>query len=286
MNDPEPTIPDDVPDARPSSNSIPEPSAADHPESTAIPSEPGRLGPRRPLLRRRGLWIAVVAVACSILGVTVGLATTSSAAPPSQSTTAARPASGGAPVSATAPGSGSNARSGPASGGAAGTVRSVSISSFTMTTSGAQDVTVDDSSSTAYKKGNSSTSATAITKGETVLVLGITDNTTIDATQVIMESGDASANSSTTKVVPFQRGTQTTSKQVGQIPANWSEGSGTVVGGTAANQATEAALAAYPGGIVDRVVLLSDGDYNVHYIGVNWPHHVFLNQDFKVIGAE
>jgi hypothetical protein len=87
-------------------------------------------------------------------------------------------------------------------------------------------------------------------------------------------------------VVPFQRGTQTTSKQVGPTPANWSEGSGTIVSGSAANQATEATLAAYPGGIVDRVVLLSDGDYNVHYIGVNWPHHVFLDQDVKVIGAE
>jgi hypothetical protein len=47
----------------------------------------------------------------------------------------------------------------------------------------------------------------------------------------------------------------------------------------------EAALAAYPGGIVDRVVQLSNGEYEVHYIGVNWPHHVFVNQDFKVIGA-
>ena len=75
------------------------------------------------------------------------------------------------------------------------------------------------------------------------------------------------------------------SKQVGHIPANWSAGSGTIVSGPAANKATEAALAAYPGGIVDRVVKLSDGEYNVHYIGVNWPHHVFVNQDFTVVGA-
>ena len=87
-------------------------------------------------------------------------------------------------------------------------------------------------------------------------------------------------------MVPFQRGAQSTSKQVGQIPANWSQGSGTIISGTAANEATEAALAAYPGGVVDRVVKLSDGEYNVHYIGVNWPHHVFVNQDFKVVGAE
>jgi hypothetical protein len=86
-------------------------------------------------------------------------------------------------------------------------------------------------------------------------------------------------------VVPFQRGAPSTSKQVGQIPANYTQGSGTIVSGTTANKATEAALAAYPGGIVDRVVQLSNGEYEVHYIGVNWPHHVFVNADFKVVGA-
>jgi hypothetical protein len=54
---------------------------------------------------------------------------------------------------------------------------------------------------------------------------------------------------------------------------------------TAADQATKAALAAYPGGVVDRVVQLSDGEYEVHDIGVNWPHHIFVNQDFTVVGA-
>lgn len=33
-------------------------------------------------------------------------------------------------------------------------------------------------------------------------------------------------------------------------------------------------------------VQLSNGDYEVHNIGVNWPHHVFVNENFKVIGAE
>jgi hypothetical protein len=64
------------------------------------------------------------------------------------------------------------------------------------------------------------------------------------------------------------------------------QGSGTIVSGTAANKATEAALAAYPGGIVDRVVQLSNGEYEVHYIGVNWRHHIFVNQDFTVVGAD
>jgi hypothetical protein len=37
---------------------------------------------------------------------------------------------------------------------------------------------------------------------------------------------------------------------------------------------------------VDRVVKLSNGEYEVHYIGVNWPHHIFVNQDFTVVGAD
>jgi hypothetical protein len=86
-------------------------------------------------------------------------------------------------------------------------------------------------------------------------------------------------------VVPFQQGAATTSKLVGQIPADYSQGSGTIVSGTAASKATEAALAMYPGGIVDRVVQLSGGEYEVHYIGVNWPHHIFVNQSFVVVGA-
>ena len=56
--------------------------------------------------------------------------------------------------------------------------------------------------------------------------------------------------------------------------------------GTAANKAKAAAEAAYPGGIVNRVVRLSGGEYNVNMIGVNWPHHVFVSTDFKVVGAE
>jgi hypothetical protein len=87
-------------------------------------------------------------------------------------------------------------------------------------------------------------------------------------------------------VIPFQGGAPTTSKQVGQIPPNYSQGSGTIVSGTTANKATEAALAAYPGGVVDRVVKLSNGEYEVHNIGVNWPHHIFVSQDFKVVGAD
>ena len=186
------------------------------------------------------------------------------------------------------PGSGgSNARSGPAAGGSSGTVDTVSDSSFTISTSADQRVTIKKASSTAYQKGTSSSSASAITKGENVLVLGTTSGTTITASQVIVQpnGGGSSATSSSAAVVPFQRGAAPTSKQVGQIPANYRQGSGTIVSGTQANKATEAALAAYPGGIVDRVVKLSNGEYEVHNIGVNWPYHIFVNQDFKVVGA-
>ena len=213
-------------------------------------------------------------------GSSSGTATASSSSSTSSSATAGHPGSGG-----------SNARSGPASGGASGTVGSVSTSSFTLSTSAGVKVTVDEASSTTYQNGTISISASAITNGESVLVLGTvntTNGTTIAATQVIVQptGSGGSAASSAAGVVPFQRGVPTTSKQVGQIPANYSQGSGTIVSGTTANKATEAALAAYPGGVVDRVVKLSNGEYEVHNIGVNWPHHVFVNQDFKVVGAD
>ena len=213
-----------------------------------------------------------------------GTATASSSSSTSSSSTTTQPSGPGG-------GGGSNARSGPASGGASGTVSNVSTSGFTLTTSAGQKVTVDEASSTTYQNGTISISASAITNGESVLVLGTvntTNGTTIAATQVIVQptGSGGSAASSAAGVVPFQRGAPTTSKQVGQIPANYSQGSGTIVSGTTANKATEAALAAYPGGVVDRVVKLSNGEYEVHTIGVNWPHHVFVNQHFKVVGAD
>jgi membrane-bound inhibitor of C-type lysozyme len=181
---------------------------------------------------------------------------------------------------------GSNARSGPAAGGVVGKVSSVSTSSFTVSTSAGQKVTVKTTSSTTYRRGTRSTTARAITKGRSVLVLGTTNATTITAKQVIVHpASGGSATFSPSKVIPFKRGAPTTSKQDGKIPANYTEGSGTIVSGTKANKATTAALATYPGGVVDRVVKLSNGEYEVHNIGVNWPHHVFVSKSFKVVGA-
>jgi hypothetical protein len=97
----------------------------------------------------------------------------------------------------------------------------------------------------------------------------------------------SSANAATAgKVIPFHRGEPSPATKVGQVPANWSAGTGTLVTGEAANKAEAAAVAAYPGGTVNRVVLLSNGEFNVHVIGVNWPHHVFVSKTFNVLGAE
>jgi hypothetical protein len=88
------------------------------------------------------------------------------------------------------------------------------------------------------------------------------------------------------QVIPFTQGQPSPTQVVGQIPPSYIQGGGTIVTGTAADTATAAAVAGYPGGTVDRVVLLSSGDYEVHMIAVNWPHHVFVNSNFTVIGAE
>jgi hypothetical protein len=229
----------------------------------------------RTLTRSLAAAVAAIAIGGGTYGIVSATAGGSSAA------------AGGSAPSAAGSGGGSNARSGPAAGGSSGTVAAVSASGFTVTTSAGQKVTVDEASSTTYQKGTTPASASEVGRGDSVLVLGTTSGTTITATQVTVQpAGAGSTPATASQVVPFQRGAPTTSKQVGQIPASYHEGSGTIVSGTAADRATQAALDAYPGGIVDRVVQLSNGEYEVHYIGVNWPHHVFVNQDFTVVGAD
>ncbi|MFF1452221.1 hypothetical protein ACFVYF_29405 [Streptomyces sp. NPDC058274] len=279
MNDHDVTGPDEPTPARPDDTATTEPTAAGTPAAAKV---------RRLLPSTRRGRVAAAAMLCAVIGLTAACSSTSATATsPSSSATspsATSSAPAGGPKSG---GGGSNARSGPAAGGAVGTVDSVSTSGFTLSTATGQKVTVKEASSTTYKNGTSSTTSSAVKAGDSVLVLGTTDSTTITATQVTVQpNGDGgSATSSAAGVVPFKQGSASESKQVGQIPANYSEGDGTVVSGTEANKATEAALAAYPGGVVDRVVKLSNGEYEVHNIGVNWPHHVFVDQDFKVVGA-
>lgn len=224
---------------------------------------------------------AVIALAGGSYGIVSATARTGSGAP----TTATAASATSAQLAAR--GGGSNARSGPAAGGSSGKVQSASGSSFTVLTSAGQKVTVKKAPTTKYDQGTSPSSASAIKKGTSVLVLGTTSGTTITASKVVVQpaGGGSTTNSTAAEVIPLQRGSQSTSKQAGQIPASYSQGSGTIVSGTTAYKATEAALVAYPGGVVDRVVKLSNGEYEVHTIGVNWPHHIFVSQSFKVVGA-
>ena len=99
----------------------------------------------------------------------------------------------------------------------------------------------------------------------------------------VSDSANAAAAA---KCIPFRRGQPSQAKVVGHVPANWRAGTGKIIAGTAATKAKAAARAAYRCGTVNRVVKLSNGEYNVHVIGVNWPHHVFVSRKFKVLGAE
>jgi archaellin len=156
-----------------------------------------------------------------------------------------------------------------------------------MTTVAGQEVTVTQASSTTYEKGTSSATASVVTNGATVLVLGMTNSTTITASQVIVQppAGGGSPSYTPSAVVQFTQGSPSKAIKDGQVPTDYTEGSGTIVSGTAADKAAEVALATYPGGVVDRVVKLGNGEYEVHYIGVNWPHHVFVTSDYMVVGA-
>lgn len=150
--------------------------------------------------RRRS---AAAALTAAVLGLSAGCAASSTA--PSARSGFPGPGRGAA-------GGDSNARSGPASGGASGTVDSVSASGFTMATSAGQEVTVDEASSTTYQDGTNPTTASAIAKGDYVLVLGMTSGTTITARQLIVQPSGrgGSAASSAAGVIPFERGAPST----------------------------------------------------------------------------
>jgi hypothetical protein len=99
----------------------------------------------------------------------------------------------------------------------------------------------------------------------------------------IGNSSSGSGASGTTAAAPA--GQRAQPHVDGQAPQNWSPGSGTIITGAAADKATAAAVAKYPEGTVNRVLLLSDGSYAVHRIGTGAPHHIFVSKDFKVTGT-
>lgn len=241
------------------------------PESTAAQAR--RPGARRFLPKKKGGWIMGAGLTCAMVGLAgSGVAAAATFSPSSSS------------PSATATPTQTGARSGPAAGGSTGIIETTSTSGFTISTATGVDVTVDETSSTKIHGAP----AGAVKKGASVLVLGTVDNTTITAAQVdVQRRGDGGAAAAKKSgVIPFEQGTPSPTKSVGQIPSDYAEGEGTIVSGTTAYKATTAAQAVFPGGIVDRVVQLSDGEYEVHNISINWPHHVFVSKNFKVLGAE
>jgi hypothetical protein len=219
--------------------------------------------PRRGRLAAAGLASAALVLAAA---GTAGAATTT--------TSTTTPPSGGS-------------LSGPADGGSTGIIDSTSASAFTITTATGLQVNITETSSTKVVGGP----ASAVRKGTSVLVLGLDDSTstpsTITASAVVIQPfGDGGAAAAALDgVIPFSAGTTGSTKVVGTIPSDYTEGDGTIISGAAAFAAAAVAQAVYPGGVNDRVVQLSDGSYEVHDIGVNWPHHVFVSKTFKVTGA-
>jgi hypothetical protein len=175
--------------------------------------------------------------------------------------------------------------SGPADGGSTGIVDSTFASGFTMTTATGIEVTVNETSSTRTVDGP----AGDVRKGTSVLVLGLDNNgTTITADWVVIQPhGDGGAAAAKAHgVIPFEPGVPSPQQSVGTIPASYTQGQGTLVSGIQAYIPVAVAQAVFPGGVVDRVVYLSDGSYEVHNISINWPHHVFVSKDFMYLGAE
>jgi hypothetical protein len=213
--------------------------------------------------KRKRRWLAAAGLASAVVLAASGTATAATTPPTG---------SGGAPVA------------GPADGGSTGIIDATSVSGFTMKTATGVEVTVVESSSTKTVGGP----ASAVRPGTSVLVLGVVNRATITATRVeVQRHGDGGAAAAAADgVIPFQSGVPSPVKSVGTIPAAYTQGAGTIVSGTAAYKAVQAAQALFPGGIDDRVVQLSDGSYEVHNISVNWPHHVFVSKNFKVLGAE
>jgi hypothetical protein len=253
------------------------------PQGPAAPQGPS--GKRRFFSRRRNLVATVAIAVVAVAGITVGFVATSGS---SSSTTTANTTSAGVPFAGASGGQGSNARSTNEPGGSAGTVSTVSSTGFTLTTTIGETITVNESSSTTYQNATSGTAtsstASAVATGDGILVLGTVNGTTIAATQVTIEPAGSPYTTASSDVTALQQGQQNTSQSYGTIPSDYTEGEGTIVDATTSDQAVTAALAEYPGGIVDRVVQLADGDYEVHDIGTNM-HHIFENSSFQVIGA-
>jgi hypothetical protein len=183
-------------------------------------------------------------------------------------------------------------RAPPSEGGTVGMVASVSATGFEITLPSGAKATIATSPSTTYRMGAGSATATAVKAGQPVLAIGIVQDlqgmrqTTVQASQVIVAPpGIAVAAPPPGSNGDLPRGQPAEKKSVGNPPADYVEGEGTIVGPAEADRAIVAALTAYPNGVINRVVKVNPTTYEAHHIGVAWPHHIFVSTDFKYLGA-
>jgi Domain of unknown function (DUF5666) len=138
-------------------------------------------GPEKPrrwaFLRRASVaWAVAALLALSTGGLAADLATTGGSTP---AAAAGHPAGFGPGGRGGFPGADGQ--------GVFGTVASVGSGSFTVDSTGSgQTYTVDEQSSTTYRSGSSTSSASAVAVGDRVAVSGSTSGTTVKATTVII----------------------------------------------------------------------------------------------------
>jgi hypothetical protein len=175
-------------------------------------------------------------------------------------------------------------------GGTVGTVESVSASGFVISTSLGRKASIETTSATTYRKGKNASATSPVKVGERVFAIGLVTvgrgeaGTTLKADQVTVQP--VGLDGATNAQVGGVRGSPPVVKEVGKVPANYVQGEGTIVSGAEANRAIEAGLTAWTGGYVNRVVKLKTGEYEVHQVGVDWPHHIFVDKNFKYLGAK
>jgi hypothetical protein len=146
-------------------------------------------------------WILVVLLIGAVSGLSVALATQNSGpvrfvAPGLRTNPGSQPFSGGASGGGSFGTNGGRFGQGFGNQGVNGTVAAVGSSSFTVTASSGQTVTVDEQASTTYERGRSTATVSAITKGARVLVQGTRSGDTVKATHVTVLSAGAFGSAS------------------------------------------------------------------------------------------
>ena len=233
---------------------------------------------------KRSRVIAAGIAAIVIGGGSYGIvaATSSSATTTASSSTTS---SGHGLAGGSGTGSGSNARSGPAAGGSVGTVSErVRVRLHADDRTG-QKVTIKEASSTTYEKGTSPASSQCRHHRRTGSRAG--DDRQHDHHGHPGHRGSAQQQ----RIVPrgaddrLHQGDAGFDREGRHDPVGLHPGVGDARQRHDRGQGDRSRAGRLPGRRRRPGRELGNGDYEVHNIGVNWPHHIFVNADFQVIGA-